>query len=83
MVEEEIAKEFTTKALCEKVYAKIKNESGWQSKFIPRLLNTVFYDVVNEDCWNFIKKYKNPIINFKTLQHFVFVQVKEHLPNLF
>lgn len=83
MVEEEIAKEFVTTALVDKVYAKIENESGFNSRAIPRLLNTVFYDVVREDTWNFIKKHKNPSINFKTLQHFVFAEVKNKAPQLF
>src|SRR5690606_24840082 len=83
MVEEEIVEKFVTKALCEKVYSKIENESGWSSKMIPRLLNTVYYDLVKEDCWEFIKAYKNPTINFGTLQHFTFKKVKENLPHVF
>lgn len=83
MIEEGIAKEFTTKAICEKVYAKIENENGWQSKLIPKLLNVVFYDIIREESWNFVKKYKNPTIDFKRLQYFIFENVKIHLPNLF
>ena len=83
LVEEEIADKFVTKALCEKVYAKIDNDSGFNSRSIPQLLNTVFYDVVKEDSWNFIKEHKNPTINFKTLQHFVFIKVKENASHLF
>lgn len=83
MVEEEIAKEFVTKALVDKVYAKIDVDTGFNSRQIPRLLNTVFYDVVKEDAWNFVKKHKNPSINFKTLQHFVFAEVKVKAPSLF
>ena len=83
MVEEEIAKEFVTAALVEKVYAKIENDKGFNSRSIPQLLNTVYYDVVKEDAWNFVKKHKNPSINFKTLQHFIFEEVKEKAPQLF
>mgnify|MGYP003650906445 CR=1 FL=1 len=83
MIEEEIAKEFVTTALVEKVYAKIENEKGFNSRSIPQLLNTVYYDVVKEDAWNFVKKHKNPSINFKTLQHFIFAEVKEKAPQLF
>lgn len=83
MVEEQIADEFVTKALCDKVYAKIENETGFNSKKIPQLLNTVFYDIIKEDSWNFIKKHKNPTINFSTLQHFVFEKTKKQLPNIF
>ncbi|MCP4987240.1 MAG: hypothetical protein GY928_14675 [Colwellia sp.] len=84
MVEEDIAKKYVTTALCEKVKAKIEVESdGFTSKHIPRLLNTVYYDVVKEDGWNFVKEFKNPTINYKILQHFVFVKVKECMPLLF
>ena len=83
MVEEEIAKEFITTALCEKVYSKIENESGFSGRNIPQLLNTVFYDLIKEESWNFIKKHKKPTINYKTLQHFVFAEIKNKLPKIF
>ncbi len=83
MVEEEIAVKFVTKAMCEKVYSKIENDTGFTSKQIPRLLNTVFYDLVKEESWEFVKAFKNPIINYKTLQHFVFREVKTKLDKLF
>ncbi len=82
MVEEEIVNKFLTKAMIEKVYAKIAID-GWSSKMIPRLLNTCFYDLVNEECWNFVKKYKNPTINFKTLHHFTVAKIKETMKNIF
>lgn len=83
LLEEEIAEKYVTLALCEKVYAKIENEEGFTSKKIPQLLNTVYYDVVREDTWNFIKEHKNPTINFRTLQLCVFKEVKNKLPNIF
>ncbi|MGK6342872.1 RNA ligase family protein [Chryseobacterium sp. DT-3] len=83
LLEEKIAEEYVTKSLCEKVLSKIESESGWNSNMIPRLLHTVFYDLVKEDSWEFVKKHKNPNINFGTLQHFTFKKVKNHLPQLF
>lgn len=83
MVEEEISEKYVTVALCEKVYSKIENETGWTAKMIPKLLNIVYYDLVREDCWEFVKEHKNPTINFNTLQHFTFKKVKENLPHLF
>lgn len=83
MVEEEIAEGFVTQALVEKVYAKIENEDGWSNKKIPQLLNTVFYDVVREECWEFVKQFKNPTINFSALKHMVFTRVKKLKPELF
>ena len=67
IIEEEIVNKFVTKALIEKELAKIETESGWSSKQIPRLLNTVYYCLVKEESWNFVKEFKNPIIDFKRL----------------
>ena len=78
MIEEEIAAKYVTVALCEKVKAKIEAvNDGFSSKDIPRYLNTVFYDVVKEESWNFVKEHKNPTINYKTLLHFVFINAKK------
>ena len=52
---EEIAEKYVTTAFCEKEYAKIESIDGWNSKMIPRLLNTIYYEVVKEECWNFVK----------------------------
>lgn len=82
-VEEEIATEFVTLALVEKTYANIKNETGWNSKNIPQLLGVVFYDLIREHAWDFVKKHKNPKIDFKTLQKFTNARIKELMPNLF
>ena len=84
MVEESICDYFVTEELIEKVYAKIVNEmKGWNNKYIPRLLSTVFYDLINEEIWNAIKKFKNPTINFKTLNMLVVMRIKEVKPELF
>lgn len=83
LIEEAIAAEFVTQALVDKVHSKIDLDGGFTSRKIPQLLHTVYYDVVREDCWNFIKAHKNPTINFGTLQHFVFGRVKSLKPELF
>ena len=79
-----VVDEYCTTALIEKVYAKIVTEcDGWSSRFIPRLLNTVYYELVCEECWNFVKKFKNPTINFKRVQQLVVAKIKEKKPELF
>jgi hypothetical protein len=83
IVEEEIVNKFITSALVEKEYAKIDNESGWTSKQIPRLLQTVFYCLVTEETWNYIKAFKNPTVDFKRLSYFTASRVKELMPHLF
>ena len=81
--EEEAVNSFLTKAMIDKVYAKIEQDGGFRSKDIPRLLHTVYHDFVIEEIWQIIKKQKNPVINFKTLQHFTFAKVKAEYSNLF
>jgi hypothetical protein len=83
LIEEAIAEKFVTQALVDKEFAKIESIDGWSSKFIPRLLNVVYYCVVKEDAWEFVKEFKNPTIDFKRLQHFCFSQVKAKKPELF
>jgi len=83
LLEEEIAKEFVTKSLVEKEYEKIKLEDGWSSKLIPRLLNTVFHNIVTEETWNILKKYESPKIDFKMLRTYTYRVTKEVAPHLF
>jgi hypothetical protein len=82
-IEQLIVNKYVTKALCEKVFSKINNEDGWTSRQIPRLFNTVFYDLVREESWNFIKEHKNPKIDFKKLNQLTIGKVKIHLEHLF
>lgn len=84
IIEQEICEKFVTKSLIEKELAKIETEcGGWSSKYIPRLINVVFYCLVKEECWNFIKEFKNPTIDFKRLQFFCTQQIKAEIPNVF
>ncbi len=84
-VEESIVADFVTQALVDKVQAKIIADNGgdWQSKLIPKLLHIVFYDLVREECWNFVKKHKNPTVDFKRLQQYTLAHVKQLKPEIF
>lgn len=82
-VEQSIVDKYVTSALVDKVYAKIEADTGFTSRNIPQLLNTVFYDLVREESWNFVKENKNPNINFSILQHLTFNRVKDLKSNLF
>lgn len=83
-IERSICDQYVSSHLVEKVYAKIVNEmSGWNSRHIPRLLSTVFYDLVNEELWNVVKKMKNPTVDFKALNQLTILKIKELKPELF
>lgn len=84
MVEQQIVDEYCTVAFIEKEYAKIVNENeGWQSKYIPMLLGKVFSELIKEEMWNILKKYKYPKIDFKTLNTLVVGKIKKTKVDIF
>jgi hypothetical protein len=83
LVEQDIVDKYVTSSLVEKEYAKIENDGGWSSKMIPRLLSTVYYSLVSEESWNFVKEFKNPTIDYKRMMFMCNAKVKELMPNLF
>lgn len=84
VIEGVIVNKYVTQSLLQKEHAKIILEKdGWSSKYIPMLLGIVYYSLINEECWNFVKENKNPTINFKTLQTMCTIKIKELMPELF
>lgn len=85
VLEEKIVNKYVSEALIEKEYSKILHENGgeWHSKFIPRLLNTVYYCLVTEELWSALKEFKNPSINFRALLNFCNAKVKRVRSDLF
>jgi hypothetical protein len=79
-----IVEKAVTLQLVEKEYAKIVvSEGGWSSKYIPRLLETVFYCVVNEELYDAWKSVNYGTINGKALRNFTIGRVKQLKPELF
>lgn len=84
LIEERIVDDLLTSAMVEKTYSKITSEKeGWKSSYIPQLLGRVWHDFVTEESWNIVKKYKNPKIDYKTLNHLCIQKVKQVKPELF
>lgn len=83
-VEKLICDYYVTNHLIGKTYGKIVNEmQGWSNKYIGRLLQTVFYDLVREEGWEMVKKFKYPTINFRQLKRLVAEKIKQNKPELF
>lgn len=83
-VEGEIAEKYVTKALVDKTLAKIKLDGEFERRTgIPRLLQTVFYDLVREETWNYVKEHNNPVIDYKKLRNYTTYWIKKHVPELF
>ena len=84
MIEQQIVNDFLTPAFIEKEYAKIVTENeGWKSKYIPMLLGRVFSELIKEETWNIVKKYKQPRIDYKTLNTLVIQKIKQTKQEIF
>ena len=81
-VEQKIVDKFLTNTVIEKVYANLAVD-GWKSSYIPRLLNTVYYDLVRENAWDIVKKFKNPKVDFSVLNRLTVERVKQVKSELF
>lgn len=78
-----ICEKCVTKTLVEKEYAKIVNEAGsWSTHLIPRLLHTVFYNIVKEELWDCLKHINYGNVNFQELKALTFNRVKEIKPEI-
>ena len=82
-VEQQIVNSFVTEAFVKKELAKIELVESWSSKLIPKLLNTVFHELIQEEMWNILKRFKNPKIDFKSLNALTISKVKEVLIDKF
>ena len=83
LIEQRIVNKYVSESLIKKEFAKIENEKGWSSKLIPQLLNTVFYCLVKEESWNYVKEFKNPTINYSIIKGLTVEKIKTVLPEIF
>lgn len=84
LVEEKIIEEYVSQHFVDKVVAKISVEhDGWNAKYIPQLLNTVYYDLITEEMWDIVKKYKQPKIDFGLLNKMCIRRIKELRKDIF
>ena len=77
VIEESIVEDFVTSAFVEKEYAKIvNNNDGWESRYIGEFLNKIWYELINEEMWNILDKYKTPEIDFSLLRRMTINKIK-------
>lgn len=78
LVEERIVDKYVTEHFILKEKAKIENEVGeWTNQCIPRLLGTVFYELVQEEMWNIMKEFNRPTISFQLLNKLTLDKTKK------
>jgi len=56
---------------------------GARPQIIPRLLQTVFYDLIREDLWDGLKRYQFPTVDFTRLRRHAVLRTKRFAPDLF
>jgi RNA ligase len=85
IIEERIINKYVTQHLVDKTFDKIRVEAGgeFSKKEIPRLLNTVYYDLITEEMWSILKDFKNPKIDFGVLSRMCLAKVKELRKDIF
>ncbi len=69
-VETRIISRYVTKARVAKIANKIVEEVERQVEIedTARVLSSVYYDIISEDMWDIIKRFKNPTIDFANLR---------------
>lgn len=85
-IEESIVEKFCTDAFIEKELAKILEDIGidnWDNKYIGRCLNSVYHELISEEAWHFVKKFKNPKIDFSILCVLVTEKTKNVMRDFF
>ena len=85
IVEDAIIDEFCTEHFIRKEFAKIESQypDGFENRMIPELLGRIYYEFIVEESWSFIKKHKNPIIDYRRLQQLMNIKIKETLTEIF
>ena len=56
---------------------------GWSSKYIGRLLSSIYHTFIVEESWNFVKASHNPVIDFSVLNKLVVEKVKDIKKDVF
>lgn len=81
--EQRIVDDFVTAAFINKEFAKLTEEVEWSPRLAPRLFSTVFHVLIEEEMYNIVKRYKQPTINFRTLNYLITEKIKEVLADHF
>ncbi|WP_205764097.1 RNA ligase family protein [Anaerovibrio slackiae] len=83
-VEHGIVDQYLTTAFIEKELAKVLNDIGtWNNKYIGRCLGTVWHELIVENTWDIVKKFKNPKIDFGVLNVLANEKIKQVMSKFF
>lgn len=79
-IEMKIASVYCTLERVAKILGKIEDSKGEKPNIedMGRLLGTVYNDIITEEMWTILKKFKNPTIDFHKLQREITELAKNH-----
>lgn len=80
-IEQQIIDSYVTEADMKKVVDKMAIQHGMEpkDKGIGMFMSMVWKDLIDEEMYTIVKKFKNPVIDFKTLQHACNVKCRKFL----
>lgn len=76
-VETKIANRYVTEGRLDKIKQKMMDEKEWENKRITEYLGRVYFEIINDEIWSILKKYKSPVINFRKLNNAIVLKIKE------
>lgn len=84
-MEAEVVDKLLTCDTINKVYVNLCHGETdmFDSKLIPRLLETIWHDFIIEEMYRMCKQFKNPTIDFKKLKAHVIASIKATIPEAF
>jgi len=82
-IEAKIIAAFVTPGRVTKIKEKMREDGPLSSKRIPELLNRTWHDLITEEMWNIVMKFKRATIDFGRLNQFCVQRVKELTPEMF
>ena len=81
-IETQIVDKFLTPEFIQKEFDKIAAD-GWSNKLIGKFLGVTWYTFINEETFNFIRKFHNPKVDFGLLNRLVVEKIKFVKADLF
>lgn len=83
-LETDIVNAFVSSADCEKCKQKVMtmfNLEEWENsgKYIGTFLNLLYNDLIQEEMWSILRRFKNPVIDFAVLKNATFIRGRQYL----
>ena len=76
-IEMRIVEMFVTEGRLEKIRQKMKEDAPLRPERIPEYFGRAWFELIQDEMWNILKKFKQPTINFRSMHNFMISKIKE------